>query len=322
MSIEVKQYNHKTGVTEPGVYEIPMDVYHLNPVADGYSVSSSGLRTIISQSLRHYWDASYLNPDQEEDEQSPYMILGRAAHHLLLGESGFSKKFALQPEEAPDSKGVVGPWHGSKTFCKKWVAARAEEGRAVITPEMFKNIKGMAKGLGANPHVQQGMLNGLVEKSFFWRDKETGLWLKIRPDAVPLADGISVDLKVVTDASRIGVQRSLSDTNLHIQAALVGMGFEEVLGWPRNDANHWLFFLESKRPHCCVPQQIDERAIYYARCEIRATLRKLAEAHAKNEWPGYEDRVGDTLYLPKWRVADYEERMKLGLLADEGARAA
>lgn len=323
----------KGKITKPGVYDLSMAAYHRADICDGVSISSSGLRLAISKSIRHWWD-EYLNPDREEEddasEDTKYTILGRAAHHLLLGEAAFAAHFVLQPKEAPDAKGVMGPWHANKSFCRKWAGEQQLAGKGVLTETMLKQVKGIAKSFAANPHVRGGILSGLVEKSFFWKDKETGIWLKIRPDAVPLADETSVDVKIVQDASRRGVQRSLNDSNLHIQAALVGMGFEEVLGWKRNDGLRYLMFGESVRPHCCVIQPISEYAIDYARLEIRATLRKIAAAlkdadkifettasagrFPMEAFEGYETRDFQTVSLPKYRSDEYEKMIEGGII--------
>ncbi|PWB94702.1 PD-(D/E)XK nuclease-like domain-containing protein [Methylosinus sporium] len=323
----------KGKITKPGIYDLSMAAYHRADICDGVSISSTGLRVAISKSIRHWWD-KYLNPDREEEDDASddtkYSILGRAGHHLLLGEAAFVEHFVLRPNEAPDATGKIGPWNGNKTFCRKWEAEQVLAGKGILTETMLKQVKGIAKSFAANPHVRGGILNGLVEKSFFWKDKETGVWLKARPDAVPLADETSVDVKIVQDASRRGVQRSLNDSNLHIQAALVGMGLEEVLGWKRNDGLRYLMFGESVRPHCCVIQPISEYAIDYARLEIRATLRKIAEAlnnarvlekenpkldrFPMEAFEGYETRDFQTVSLPKYRSDEYEKMIEGGII--------
>lgn len=325
----------KGKITKPGVYDLSMAAYHRADICDGVSISSSGLRKAISKSIRHWWN-EYLNPAREEEEddsaESKYLVLGRAAHHLLLGEAEFGKHFVLQPKEAPDAKGVLGPWHGSKTFCKKWAAEQQLAGKGVLTDAMLKQVRGIAQAFAENAHVRGGMLNGLVEKSFIWQDEETGIWLKSRPDAVPLADEMTVDVKIVNDASRIGAVRSLNDSNLHIQAALAGMALENVLGWKRNDGLHYLLFGESGSPHCCIAQPISEYAIDYARREIRGMLREIAAALAtakeleaadptldrfpREAFPGYEKRDCETLSLPKYRNDQYEAFIKLGLIPE------
>jgi hypothetical protein len=88
-------------ITEPGCYLMPIEAYH-SDCAAGPSISSSGLRQIEQESPAHYWAQSYLNPDREQEEDSEAFILGRAAHHLLLGEGSFAQKFCVRPAEWSD----------------------------------------------------------------------------------------------------------------------------------------------------------------------------------------------------------------------------
>ena len=88
-------------ITTPGIYDLPIEVYH-SDVTDGPSISSSGLRMIEDKSPLHYWDTSPLNPDREPQQDKPYFSLGRAVHTLILGEDGFATNYAVRPEEFPD----------------------------------------------------------------------------------------------------------------------------------------------------------------------------------------------------------------------------
>ena len=58
----------------------------------------SGRRTVFIDSPAHYWVSSHLNPNRVEESQNEALILGRAAHHLLLGESDFSRLFSVRPD--------------------------------------------------------------------------------------------------------------------------------------------------------------------------------------------------------------------------------
>ena len=56
--------------------------------------------------------------------------------------------------------------------------------------------------LAEEPLIKAGILNGLVEHTMVYQDKETGVWIKVRPDCVP-TDGADIsDLKTIADMSR------------------------------------------------------------------------------------------------------------------------
>ena len=95
----------------------------------------------------------------------------------------------------PDAKGVLQPWSLRTNYAKEWMDARRHEGKEVIFPKEVEQISGMAHALGTHPMVKAGAFDGYVERSGFWRDKETGVWLKVRPDVIPSDIGDFVDLK-------------------------------------------------------------------------------------------------------------------------------
>ena len=80
----------KKPITRPGLYSgISLSEYHRGDICDGPSISSSGLRTIFTKSPAHYWAASPLNDDPDDDVEdesdSQALIFGSAVHHLILG---------------------------------------------------------------------------------------------------------------------------------------------------------------------------------------------------------------------------------------------
>src|SRR5262249_9859680 len=89
-------------ITKPGVYSrVPLDLYHKADICDGPSLSASRLKWLNPDvgSPAHFYTNWPGNPRYVEGDESKAMILGRAAHHLLLGEKFFANLFVLQPAE-------------------------------------------------------------------------------------------------------------------------------------------------------------------------------------------------------------------------------
>lgn len=306
MSFDLRDYVPGTIITEPGAYlNVPMDFYHGQPT-DGPSISSSGLRKIFTESLKHYWDESPLNHDRAEFTDTEFTILGRAAHHLLLGEADFNRYFVLRPDEIDGEK-----WQGNKTICKKWLALQELAGLTVVTPAQMEQIRGMAAALAAEPIVQGGILNGHVEISLFWKDAETGIWLKSRPDVIPVSSTEAADMKCVSDVSTDGIERSLSSQGYHQQGALIGEAFREVLGI---EMEHFsLVYVEGKRPHCVRIDEPHPEEIAAGYEENHAAIRLFKRAVDTGYWPGPKNFAGDGGYIrrPKWAREQSERRLKL-----------
>lgn len=319
--MQIIQWNGKQ-VSRPGIYrEIPMrndkgTGYHQN-VAVGPSISSGGIRTIFSQSPAHYFSTSYLNPDAEEPKQSEPMLFGRAAHHLLLGEADFLKHFIIRPEKYRDDEGKSKDWSGNARTCKAWMKEAKDNGLDVLTLSQLERIKGMAEALKREPLVRAGILNGCIEHSIIWRDEATGVWLKVRPDAIPAVDMSFADLKTIEDITDDGIERAISDNDLHVQGALVGMACREV--FKRDMESFSLVFSEKKDPFCVRVRELTPGDLALGEEQIRAVLPIFAKAVKTGEWHGPGGGQVDAQFaeVTPWRRKAIERRLQI--LASEAS---
>lgn len=275
-------------ISQPGIYEIPMSVYH-GQCTDGDSVSSSDLRTLIIQSPAHMFAKSSLNQDAEPEEVTEAFTLGRAAHHLLLGEDDFSTQFIVRPKDIDGE-----PWQGNRKACKNWLSDQAKAGRTVLLATQIKAIRGMAKSLAAHPLIQSGILNGEIEKSLIWRDKETGIWLKSRPDAIPNDSGDFADLKTTAETG-FRLDRSVISYRYDMQAALTKWAAKEVLGIDMADFS--FVFVEKEPPHCVDVLVLDREDIQRAEYDLRVALRTLRYCLDTGDWFGPSGTQRDARYV-------------------------
>ena len=135
-------------ITVPGIYSnISLDDYHHPficggdiPLPDGHkiegittygpSISSSGLRTIFNKSPAHFYAEWGGNPKRTPRDDAEHFRVGRAVHHLMLGEKNFSKLFAVQPAEYEAEHGILKPWNNNAHKCKAWNRARRRRPRS------------------------------------------------------------------------------------------------------------------------------------------------------------------------------------------------
>lgn len=304
--MKVIQYKRGSVITEPGLYAgVPIDVYHGPNLCDGPSISSSGLRRIFSESPAHYWSESPYNPDRVERSEPAHLVLGRAAHHLLLGEDDFSTLFIVRPEEIGGEK-----WQGNRTVCKKWLAEQRAEGRTVLTPDQIDVIRGMARSLAAHPLIDAGILNGAIEHTMVWRDKETGIWKKARPDATPNDSGDFADLKTTTSVQREAIERTIADFGYHAQGALICEGYHTLTG---NTASTFtLVFAEKAPPFCVRVVTLKDDDLARGERQNAAATKLFAGCMASGEWPGPGDN-NDAEYvsLPPWEQKKIDDKLEL-----------
>jgi hypothetical protein len=124
----------------------------------------------------------------------------------------------------------------------------------------------------------------LIERSLFWKDKATGLWVKSRPDAIPASSRDFVDLKTTRSVRWIDLLRSYAEYGYHQQGALVRQAAREVLGI--KDSTFSLVFVESAPPHCCRVVTLKDSDLDRGEKQNRLALDTIARCLSSGHWPG------------------------------------
>lgn len=291
-------------ISAPSAYkDLPMSFYH-GDCCIGPSVSSTVLRAVEQRSLRHGWLASHLNPDKAESSKDHFR-LGTALHSIAFEGELSKKHFAISEFD-----------EFRTNEAKRWRDAQINAGRTVLKKKDLKLVRDMCDALLEEPAIQQGLFDekGEVETSVIHRDEETGLWLKVRPDVVPV-NPVLVDLKSTADASRRAVERSVIDYGYHMQLALAAEVIEKVVDTPIEEC--WLVMIEHEAPHTVVFAEIDMDLISWGRVLNRGAMRRFAECLAKGREAKHfprNYRDGElTIRTPTW----YHEQLAKRQEADE-----
>lgn len=288
-------------ITAPGIFVgMGMASYHGQPT-DGPSVSSSGLRTIWAESAAHFFAKSSLNPNRAPQADSPAFAVGRLAHKLLIeGRDGLAAEFAIRP-------GCWSDWRSKEA--RVWKDEQILAGRTVITEDDLEAVTGMAESLGRHPLVKAGILDGKVERSLIWKDAETGIWIKSRPDVIPNASGVVADLKTCVSVTDDALAKSLASYGYNVQAAVVGMALEAVLG--RQMEAFALVWVEKSNPWCVRVTQLTPDDIERGRRQVRAALRTMARCLETGVWPGPGGADASYLSLPTYAAKRIDTELEL-----------
>lgn len=298
-------------ITKPGVYSnMPLDRYHTKSVCDSLSISSSGLRKIFHESPAHYWCTSPHNRLHAPEEPPRHFVIGRAMHHLVMGEPYFAKIFRVAPPEVRRVDNTLVAWSLRTNEAKAWVDARRREGIITIYPNEVEQIEGMANSLKEHPMVIAGAFDGYVERSIFWKDKETGIWLKVRPDVIPTDSGDCVDLKTTTSVQWNDLQRTIAECGYVQQFALMREGFA-ALKMPFASAT--LVFVEKNPPYCTRVVSLRPQELDRGMRENRAALRTFLRCMESGEWPGPGGvrQDAEEIPLPDWATKQSDARLKV-----------
>ena len=282
-------------ITKPGWYSgIPIETYHSAGICDGRAVSSSNLRTCWSESPAHMFAHWCENPNYEPMKPTRPMLLGSAAHHLLLGEDKFGHRFVAQPELYRDVKtGEEKDWNNNANVCKAWNAKQADRGLTIVNVKELESIVAMSKSLALEPLVKDGLLRGHIETSGFFKDAETGLWVKVRPDVVPMSGPDFVDLKTAREVTTVSLMSSIRENGYHMQGGLI-WEVCEALGQPFETFT--LMFIETSLPFCARAVPLTDDDLARGRLQNRAMMKKIKACMDAGHFPGPGE--GDLRPLP------------------------
>lgn len=276
-------------ITRPGIYDLPEDVYHKDPVPGG-SLSSSIARKLLSE-------CPAVVDDERQRPQEPKKAfdLGTAFHQLVLGRGS-----ELVVVERADGKPE---WNTDK------VKAEVEAVRAAGKTPLKRAELAQAELMAAKvrEHPDAGPLfapgTGLAERSIFWTHERTGTscramldWLSLTPGFPPLI----VDLKSTKDVSRRGVRKAVSEYRYFQQdpfyrAAVASLGYDLA------DVGFVFVFVGSSPPHLVTVGVLDAEALAYGMdCNERA-IDLWVECQDSGVWPGYSTGV-ETIELSRWVI--------------------
>lgn len=270
-------------VTMPGVYDMPAEQYHRDPVPGG-SLSSSGARKLLPPScpaLYRYW------ADREQASKAAFDF-GHAAHLAVLGAGP-----EVEVIHADD-------WRTKAAREARDAAYTA--GKVPVLAAEYQHVQAMAAALYQHP-IASVLFDpdyGQPEQSLFWIDGPSGIWRRARLDWLPEHHGgrlIIADYKTTRCAAPTHLGRAVYDHGYHQQAAWYLDGIP-VLGLAAEAA--FLFVAQEKTPPYLVTViELDALALRIGRDLNRQAIDVYAECAATGVWPGYTTDI-ELVGLPTW----------------------
>lgn len=287
-------------IDKPGVYDVSANDYHRTEICVGPSISSSGLRTVADCPAK-YWFNSPLNPNRPPESSASHFNLGKAAHDLILDGSGWPDRYHVLPEGFTRS--------ATKKHAAEIQAADEAEavGKTLLKFDEYAAVVGMADAIRKHP-IHKALGRGKAEPTIVWQDKETGIWLRCRPDFLPANNWAVPDYKTTVSARPDDFSRSVMDYGYHQQAALYLDGIEAVFGpLPNGQLRQFYFIAQEKTaPYIVQPFALDGEAVEWGRRLNRKAIRTFARCLETGHWPGYADDFV-TIGLPRWKVGQLEQ---------------
>lgn len=258
-------------------------------------ISKSALFTIAKSPLHYKW----LMDNEQEREDTPALLFGRAVHKYILEREDFGKEFVVAPKVDKRTK-------EGKAVYEAFVAESS--GKDIITEEDFDVIKEMAAVVDSIPFAKR-LLTGDHELSFFWTDKETEEPCKCRPDCLTEIKGqkIIVDYKTTDCAETDSFMKSAIKYGYDLQAGMYSEGMKANTG----DDYLFIFVAQEKRPPYAVNiLQADKMFVREGNDLFHDLLRILHECKITNNWYGYmgENNEISNLTLFGSLLKEYESK--------------
>ena len=287
-----------------GCHSISNEAYHSSA-----GISRSGI-VEFKKSAKHFW-YKYLNENYVSPPSSPEMEFGTAFHAYVLEPEKFDLEYIVKQDkreklpEVPLLKDV-----GREEYDKAKLAYETERlrrkhednafynaafGKKQIAQSDLDTIKLMANAIAENPQTDGLITGAQYEQSLYWRDEETGLLCKCRPDI--LHPHFVVDLKTARDASPRAFQREFYERGYHIQLAFIHMGIKAIYG--KHITDFIDLAVEKEAPYCTAIYPIDQTALEYGIGEVRHYLTAIKECYETNQWRSYQSQ---TITLPSWVI--------------------
>lgn len=282
-------------ITEPGVYSMPADEYHRDPVPGG-SLSQSGAKLLLKAPAKFAYDRAHPSVGTRS------MNLGTAAHALVLGAGA---PITTVPDELLSADGAA-----RSAAAREWKAGAIADGITVVSPAELDTITAMAERLRSHPIAGKLLTGeGVAEQAMFWRDEATDVWRRGLVDWTTTYRSlygndypVICDYKTTTDASPDGFARSVYTYGYHQQDAWYRDGYATLRDV---EPDFLIIAQETTPPYLVAVYQLDAFAQRAGEALNRRAIDLYARCVKTDTWPGYDEDV-TLLALPPWAEHDMD----------------
>lgn len=259
--------------------DIPNEAYHAGP-----GISKTGLWKIHTSTPAHFRFG--------ERKDSAAFDFGEAVHLAILQPNEFEDIVYRGPEDRRGNK-----WKDAAEFC-------GIDGKLLLTSGDFDRALSIRDIVHADAWINTIITGGqrAVEASGFWRDEETGVICRCRPDLYRADLGIILDVKTTVDAGPTGFAKSVVNYGYHAQEAFYTDGWR-ALG---QQVDGFVFLaVEKEAPFAKAIYELPPSIVEEGRAVIRKSLATYADCARSNIWPGYPEGVQE-LQFPRWAYSMIE----------------
>lgn len=291
-------------ITKPGAYDGIAHERYLGNCTPAPALNATGAWQIESECPAYFYDRASFNPDPIIEERRIFDI-GRASHLIVLEPKLFDKRVAVI--DAPDYRAYD---------AQRARDLRRSSGQVPLLTHELAMVTAMRNALRKHPIAKLAFRGGKAERSYFWQDRETGIWCKARPDySMPPRD-YAIDYKTSTSARPDHISRQIARLGFHVRAAWYLDAIEAIEG---ARPERFCFIVQSvEPPHLVSVAWLENQSLLWGRLLARHARETFARCLAAKEWPGYRPAASPltdsafTIGLPAWSLRELQIKFERG----------
>lgn len=299
-------------ITEPGIYDIPAEDYHRDPVVGG-SLSHSGAKKLLPPNCPAIYRAWR---DGLMPETKRAFDFGRAAHRQVLG-AGDDIVVVEGTGKDPNS------WRTAADDAA--VQAVRDAGKTPVKPRDVPVIDAMAQQLREHP-IASALLHpnaGRAEQTLVWRDSDSGVMCRALVDFLrhPVTGRPYVlpDYKTAEHVDPDSIARAVASFVYHGQGAWYGDGVEALGLCSGRRPAFVLIFQRKEPPHLVVCVELHPDDVNRGWERNRAARHLYRWCVENDRWPSYRDGFGHyaddsvlSVHLPSWEQLRHDGASERG----------
>lgn len=274
------------------VENLSADEYH----AKKDFISSTGIRKIL-KSLNLFKMYCEGRITEEETES---MKFGTLAHMAILEPTKFMENYKMIPEFWGYTK------DGKRTDSLNCADVKEKklawfndlpQGCVPVSQQEYDKLKAMAVSIISHQDAYLCLKNIKTEASGFYRDDETGILCRIRPDFISTNGAIVGDIKTTRSCERSFFEAEIARRKYHVQLAMYAAGAEKITNI--KNKRQVIIAVENVEPHDCAVYWLNEGTKDAGLSEYRGAMRALKKSLDTDVWPRYQLGAQE-IAIPSW----------------------
>lgn len=282
--------------TIEGIYEdVPIECYH-HPQFPGFSKTDLDKASQSFEHLTSYKAKRIQEIKDPQYQESRALVVGSAFHDALFTPGRFADHYSVEPEPPADINKRTK--EGKEAF-KKWeteVLLPFQKSKVGLTTDEIQMIASMKQKADRHELFQSILQGSKKEITIFFRDQETGILLKTRPDVLNEQVLICMDAKTTNDARPTEFRKTIAIFDYDKQAALQIDGVKAVTG----KTFDFVFSAHEKtEPFGIALYRLDEAVLDVGRTLYKRDLKYISEAMSGKAFKSYPTDIV-SIGLPAW----------------------